>query len=294
MKLFRLIVFQLIVFLLFISCIFVGTGYDSTQIPSDAPIKNPAELVPTIPTSHEDCNQGYHWENGQYVLDQLASCLQGYHWENGQCVPDQPASCLQGYHWENGQCVPDHESDKTDSCISSGGIVKTRMCCGTEDFPNTCLIGPCGCNPEISNEVKVCDCGKGMCFDGTSCVSTCRKIGKDCDSDSQCCSGFCDSEAGICVTQPCKNFGENCNYDYECCSLYCDLEMGKCHPPPCKKLYDKCESDSQCCSGSICKLGECIPQCTGDFNTCKDSSQCCSGFCDKGGGEEIGLCIPQM
>jgi hypothetical protein len=56
-------------------------------------------------------------------------------------------------------------------CIESGGTVTTAMCCkSTGDFPDTCLIGACGCAPDQSHEVRVCDCGPGSCFDGTACV----------------------------------------------------------------------------------------------------------------------------
>lgn len=57
-------------------------------------------------------------------------------------------------------------------CISSGGIVSTSTCCkAVGDFPNLCLIGPCGCSPTDSHEVKTCDCGSNKCFDGVGCVS---------------------------------------------------------------------------------------------------------------------------
>ncbi|OPY53644.1 MAG: hypothetical protein A4E49_01341 [Methanosaeta sp. PtaU1.Bin112] len=60
---------------------------------------------------------------------------------------------------------------KMENCIRSGGRVTVDMCCkSTPDFPNTCVIGPCGCSPDNSKETKVCDCGEGRCFDGTSCV----------------------------------------------------------------------------------------------------------------------------
>lgn len=62
---------------------------------------------------------------------------------------------------------------KLESCLRSGGRVAVNMCCkSTPDFPNTCAIGPCGCSPDNSKETKVCDCGEGRCFDGTSCVDT--------------------------------------------------------------------------------------------------------------------------
>ena len=70
---------------------------------------------------------------------------------------------------------------KSKSCVQSGGSVVTKMCCKSiSDFPNTCVIGACGCSPDNSKEITVCDCGEGKCFDGISCVdiqnptSTCR------------------------------------------------------------------------------------------------------------------------
>ncbi len=57
-------------------------------------------------------------------------------------------------------------------CISSGGSVETSLCCNsTEDFPNNCLVGACGCSPTNSHQVKICDCGEGKCFDGSTCVA---------------------------------------------------------------------------------------------------------------------------
>jgi hypothetical protein len=57
------------------------------------------------------------------------------------------------------------------ACLDSGGTVGSAMCClSTGDFPDTCAIGACGCPPNASHEVAVCDCGPGMCFDGAHCV----------------------------------------------------------------------------------------------------------------------------
>ena len=67
-----------------------------------------------------------------------------------------------------GECKREKEQD----CIDSGGKVVMGNCCKeTEDFPNSCLIGTCGCSSENSHEVKICDCGgPGKCFDGTKCI----------------------------------------------------------------------------------------------------------------------------
>ena len=56
------------------------------------------------------------------------------------------------------------------TCIESGGTVETAMCClSADDFPNTCLIGACGCAPDNSHGVQTCVCPEGECFDGEQC-----------------------------------------------------------------------------------------------------------------------------
>ncbi len=58
-----------------------------------------------------------------------------------------------------------------DMCVAAGGTVGTAMCCGAVgDFPNTCLIGACGCAPDYSHEVSVCECPDDKCWDGTNCT----------------------------------------------------------------------------------------------------------------------------
>jgi len=60
---------------------------------------------------------------------------------------------------------------KEQSCLISGGSIGTSLCCkSTGDFPNSCLIGACGCSPDSSHQVKICDCGEGKCFDGEKCA----------------------------------------------------------------------------------------------------------------------------
>jgi hypothetical protein len=60
----------------------------------------------------------------------------------------------------------------TTACEDSGGTVKTAQCCKTSnDFPNNCNIGACGCSPSNSEDTLTCECPTGKCFDGHSCVA---------------------------------------------------------------------------------------------------------------------------
>ena len=77
-----------------------------------------------------------------------------------------------GYWIYQSITAPEEITEKEQACVDSGGTATTSMCCeNTDDFPNLCLIGPCGCSPENSHEVKICDCGEDRCFNGNECVA---------------------------------------------------------------------------------------------------------------------------
>ena len=57
-------------------------------------------------------------------------------------------------------------------CAETGGTIVSQLCCkSAPELPNTCAAGACGCSPENSAPLDVCDCPPGRCFDGSSCVS---------------------------------------------------------------------------------------------------------------------------
>jgi len=63
-------------------------------------------------------------------------------------------------------------SAESSDCINAGGTVANAQCClAVGDFPNNCLIGACGCSPDNSHQVKVCQCAEEKCWNGASCIS---------------------------------------------------------------------------------------------------------------------------
>lgn len=51
-------------------------------------------------------------------------------------------------------------------CAATGGTEGEGQCCpAAGDFPSSCLIGACGCPPQYSKPVKVCNCPSGHCYD---------------------------------------------------------------------------------------------------------------------------------
>jgi hypothetical protein len=77
-----------------------------------------------------------------------------------------------GYWICQSTITPEGLTEKEQACLNSGGQVSISLCCkATGDFPNLCLIGPCGCSTDNSHQVKICDCGPDKCFNGSGCVS---------------------------------------------------------------------------------------------------------------------------
>lgn len=72
---------------------------------------------------------------------------------------------------QKGTIIP-ISGDAEAACVDSGGAVISSSCCAlSDDFPNTCMIGACGCSPDNSKETKTCSCPENYCFDGTGCKS---------------------------------------------------------------------------------------------------------------------------
>jgi hypothetical protein len=57
-------------------------------------------------------------------------------------------------------------------CTSTGGIVTTASCCanGVASFPDTCLVGACGCSPASSVTIMICSCAAGCFSPDAGCV----------------------------------------------------------------------------------------------------------------------------
>ncbi|MDD5145316.1 MAG: DUF5667 domain-containing protein [Candidatus Pacebacteria bacterium] len=101
-------------------------------------------------------------------------------------------------------------SEKAKRCVNSGGKVITSNCCNsTDDFPNICLIGACGCSPENSHKVMLCDCGVEKCFNGNRCVY--YELVEPCTN--QCGNGECESTTCTALGCPCSETAESCPQD---------------------------------------------------------------------------------
>jgi hypothetical protein len=82
----------------------------------------------------------------------------------------------------------------------------------------------------------------------------CKRNGKHCKRDTQCCSGDC-SSSGTCVgLLGCEPPGNPCTTNQDCCFGVC---RGTCiQEGDCGLNGDPCSDDSDCCS-NICANGTC-------------------------------------
>ncbi len=114
-------------------------------------------------------------------------------------------------------------AEKEQACVISGGTVKTSLCCvSAGDFPNSCLIGACGCAPANSHEVKVCDCGEGKCFDGNGCagekqIISCAPGQRNVDVCYQIYDPVCAKVNIQCIKAPCEPIHQTFSNPCEAC-----------------------------------------------------------------------------
>jgi len=98
--------------------------------------------------------------------------------KTGTAIPNIPTSSSQDQ--TQNQSTTGVGDDKQKACLASGGMVSAALCCGqTQDFPNNCAIGACGCAPASSHQIKTCQCGEGKCFDGSTCVQSSQAKASD-------------------------------------------------------------------------------------------------------------------
>jgi len=106
----------------------------------------------------------------------------------------------------------------------------------------------------------------------------CKRNGKKCKNDDQCCSENCDSVSGTC-TAACGANGATCDSGTQCCSGFCqgDMCVESCIPPnaiPCDPR------DFEACGG-ILSTCSCIPEASGGaYCSSRGTGIFCTTACD--------------
>jgi hypothetical protein len=112
-----------------------------------------------------------------------------------------------------------------------------------------------------------------VCQPGEACA--CKRDGKPCAADAQCCSGVCNRRSGKCI---CLTGGKPCAADANCCSGVCNRRTGTCVS---KAIGEICAVDGACASGRCDEVdaagcGAGGKQCCLALNaTCASDCECC-------------------
>lgn len=89
----------------------------------------------------------------------------------------------------DGECpkdggVSDAAVNNAALCTATGGTIKTQTCCAsTTDFPNSCLVGACGCDPATGHDISVCICPTGCFVPGEGCFACTLGADQTCNND---------------------------------------------------------------------------------------------------------------
>ena len=110
-------------------------------------------------------------------------------------------------------------------------------------------------------------------------AAACKKKGKPCDTDNDCCSNIC--KARKCR---CRKNGATCAGSKQCCSSFCLTQEANAGPTCCVPNDEPCGQDSDCCQNvanpAACENDRC---CAGEGRPCAvpgplQTGNCCSGL----------------
>ncbi|GIW42491.1 MAG: hypothetical protein KatS3mg076_3068 [Candidatus Binatia bacterium] len=182
------------------------------------------------------------------------------------------------------------------TCLPTGLPIGEPCTADAQCTSTFCTDGFC-CNERCLEENRVCNRvgEEGICGLGQRATPTPgdnRPNGDPCDSPSQCQSGFCPPEDGICCDRACdgpnevcvqgtctttgpKRNGEPCTTAAECQSGFCPPEDGVC----CNRA---CLGPNESCSIPGAE-GTCLKE---NGEPCSSPAECRSGFCPA----EDGVC----
>ncbi len=287
-------------------CDSMGNCVQSNSTPCDPYVCDAAATAClTACAAQTDCMAGYFCDGGGVCLPKLADgvvCAVGFQCLSGSCPATDGVCCDTACDTTCVACL----AAKTGGTDGTCGPVTAGTDPDTECDPDVCNgAGLCRCTDGNLNGVESdTDCGGGACAD---CVP-----GQTCNAGTDCTSGNCPPDDGVCCNLPCAGTCEAClgaktggtdgtcgpvtaglNPDNDCGADVCN-GFGVCRCTD--GLLNGAESDTDCgggvcvtcgngltcVSGTDCTNGNCPP----DDHVCCDDS--CTGLCESCLGSSTG------
>jgi hypothetical protein len=180
-------------------------------------------------------------------------------------------------------------SDPDGECLDLGASSCASNGAGCSGTANACILYPQGtacqpgtCTSGQETEPSSCD-GSGTCVPGAtgSCAPyKCNQQGTACAAtcsiDTDCVSGnFCD--AGSCL--PLKGNGETCSAASQCVSGFCPGDDGVCCDSACSGTCMGCKATETCAPNGSCSQ---LASGTDPKSECAGASSCFAGACQTG------------
>jgi hypothetical protein len=193
-----------------------------------------------------------------------------------QCGTIPASEACGGVELNCGPCDGGTDAGST-LCTDTGGTVSSAECCESAgNFPDTCLIGACGCPASGSHTVDTCQCPSGKCYSASAgCVApndacvptTCAALGDTCGSHSDGCGGMLS-----CGT---------CSGSETCSNGHCVTSAADAGTTLCTETGGTV-STADCCESSgnfpdTCEIGACGCPASGSHTV--DTCECPSGKC---------------
>ncbi|HEY2902633.1 MAG TPA: hypothetical protein VGL59_18755 [Polyangia bacterium] len=151
-----------------------ATGLFLDKVKPNPPcgVQMPQALAP-LSSSEVDCIQ--RWANN-VVADAISTGAGGSTGSGGAFGTGGSSASDAGV-----DSPSDADTTPEAKCLTTGGNGQSNLCCNaTSDFPDLCLVGACGCAPQNSHSVQICNCPVGTCYSpGRGCIGSDCMLGQD-------------------------------------------------------------------------------------------------------------------
>ena len=172
----------------------------------------------------------------------------------------------------NSDCVSNYCTTATGICCDEGLCCAEDDDCGAYLCDETAFACVFSCDTSGVDSDEICRALGSYHCDNGNCNEDLLNGEGPCNEPSDCTSGYCDADTGICCDS-----GSCCASDDDCDGTLCGTD-GRC--------TEGCSDDSDCAGAFHCDESACVEDLSNGQGTCDEDSDCASGNCTV----ETGIC----